>query len=67
MGVKAWCENDRYVYQWYAWRCGTNNDKIMVNFSVLFTDIRDIMYSFRFPKLFRIRILIEIKRSLVEI
>lgn len=54
MSVEAWCDSDLYVYHWFAGRCGTNNDKTMVNFSPLFTDILSGSYSLRMDQPFRI-------------
>lgn len=37
--VEAWCDTQLYVWHWYAGRAGTNNDKTLVTYSPLFTDI----------------------------
>lgn len=35
VSVEAWCDPEIYIRSWFGGRCGTNNDKTMMQFSPL--------------------------------
>lgn len=53
--VEAWCDTHLYVWHWYAGRAGTNNDKTLVAYSPLFSDIRTGKFKLQMGGDYRVR------------
>lgn len=52
--VKAWCDDDLYIWHWFAGRPGTTNDKTMLAFSPLFQSVFNGTYSFYLSRAYRV-------------
>lgn len=52
--VEAWCDRDLYCWHWSAGRCGTTNDKAMIQSSPLFNNILSGTYDFRLSQRYRV-------------
>lgn len=39
VGIEQWLDHDLFVWSWFSGRCGTNNEKTLLAFSLLLPDI----------------------------
>ena len=53
IAVEAWCDRDLYIWHWFARRCGTNNDKTLLDVSPLFVAILNGTYDIKLPTDFK--------------